>query len=272
MTAFGAFLIVAGSLLALVAAVGVVRFDTTLARLHAASKPATLGMALAVAGAAMVNRSIQLAEVALMVVLFQFLTTPIAGHMVGRAAYLSGNAPGLDPDELSTAPSARLSVLKGARAPRLLVAATVVVVWMLLWRDLSFGALVGGLLVATVLLGPRLGAATLPVETIRLVPALRFLVWYVWDLLRANTLVAWEVVTPNNDDIREAIVEVEIRTPALIPLVANAITFTPGTLTVDVGTEGDTLFVHVLHFREVEAVRRSILELERRAQAAFAAS
>lgn len=272
MTELGLVLLGLGALLGLVAAVGVVRFETTLARLHAASKPATLGLALALAGAALVARSWALAAVTVMVGVFQFLTAPIAGHMVGRSAYLAGDAPGLSTDELSSASRDRPAVLRGARVSRVLVAATMVLVWMLLWRDVSIGTFLGGLLVAALFLAPRLGVASLPVERIRPVQTLVFVVWYVWDLIRANTLVAWEVITPNNESINEAIVEVTVRTPALVPLIANAITFTPGTLTVDVGPDGSTLFVHVLHFRDVEDVRRSILELERRAQAAFAAS
>lgn len=272
MTALGLALLVLGALLGLVAAVGVVRFETTLARLHAASKPATLGLALALAGAALVARSWALAGVAVMVGVFQFLTAPIAGHMVGRSAYLAGDAPGLSPDELGEAAPERPAVLRGARVPRILVAATMVFVWMLLWRDVSAGTLLGGLLVASLLLMPRLGIATLPVERIRPVATVRFLVFYLWDLIRANSLVAWTVIALGNDRINEAIVEVTVRTPALVPLIANAITFTPGTLTVEVGPDGSTLFVHVLHFRDIEEVRRSILELERRAQAAFAAS
>lgn len=85
-----ALLALAGCLLALIAAVGLHRFPDLFCRMHAATKPATLGMlciALAVGIAVPVNGSfIKL----LLVVVLQFLTAPVAAHMVGRAAYTSG--------------------------------------------------------------------------------------------------------------------------------------------------------------------------------------
>ena len=63
----------------------------------------------------------------------------------------------------------------------------------------------------------------------------------------------------------------------VVTLIANSVTLTPGTLTIYVAEEfssdGDiverTLFVHVLHFIDVESVRRDVLQLERRAIKAF---
>jgi multicomponent Na+:H+ antiporter subunit G len=85
-----ALLALAGCLLALTAAVGLHRFPDVFCRMHAATKPATLGMlciALAVGVALPVSGSfVKL----LLVVVLQFLTAPVAAHMVGRAAYTSG--------------------------------------------------------------------------------------------------------------------------------------------------------------------------------------
>lgn len=84
-----AFFMISGALLALLAAVGLHRFDNVFARMHAATKPATLGLVLIVIGA-----SFQLADTGdsaklVLVILFQFLTAPIGAHLVGRAAYRS---------------------------------------------------------------------------------------------------------------------------------------------------------------------------------------
>lgn len=83
------FLMIAGALLALLAAIGLHRFDNVFARMHAATKPATLGLLLIVVGA-----SLQLADTGdsvklFLVVVFQFITAPIGAHLVGRAAYRS---------------------------------------------------------------------------------------------------------------------------------------------------------------------------------------
>lgn len=80
-------LMVTGSALALLAAVGLHRFDNVIARMHAATKPATLGLVLIIAGASMrLDDSGDIAKL-VVVVVFQFTTAPIAAHLVGRAAY-----------------------------------------------------------------------------------------------------------------------------------------------------------------------------------------
>lgn len=83
-------LLILGCLLALLAAVGLHRFPDLLCRMHAATKPATLGMLL-IAVAVGIRISSQGAVIKLLlVVALQFLTTPVAAHMVGRAAYRAG--------------------------------------------------------------------------------------------------------------------------------------------------------------------------------------
>ncbi len=83
-------LLIVGSVLALLAAVGLHRFPDLFCRMHAATKPATLGLLLiAVAVGIRVPTEGAVVKLLLVVVL-QFLTTPVAAHMVGRAAYRSG--------------------------------------------------------------------------------------------------------------------------------------------------------------------------------------
>jgi multicomponent Na+:H+ antiporter subunit G len=88
-------LLLGGVLLALVAAVGLVRLPDVLSRMHAATKPATLGLLLITVGAALRMQDPGDAVKLLLVAAFQFLTAPVAAHIIGRAAYRSG-AGGLD--------------------------------------------------------------------------------------------------------------------------------------------------------------------------------
>ena len=85
-----AALLLSGVALAVVAAVGLVRFPDVLSRMHAATKPATLGIVLVGTGAALRMDDGGDAAKLLLVVAFQFVTAPVAGHMIGRAAYRSG--------------------------------------------------------------------------------------------------------------------------------------------------------------------------------------
>ncbi len=83
-------LIVAGCALGAVGALGVVRFPDIFGRMHAATKPPTLGLLLVALGAMLRVRNASDLGLLILVVLFQFLTAPVAAHLVGRAAYDSG--------------------------------------------------------------------------------------------------------------------------------------------------------------------------------------
>lgn len=79
-----------GSLLALVAAIGLLRFPDLLSRMHAGTKPQVLGLILMAAGLALHLRSARVGGLLLLVVVFQMITAPVAAHMVGRAGYRTG--------------------------------------------------------------------------------------------------------------------------------------------------------------------------------------
>ena len=85
-----AVLLLMGVLLAVLAAVGLLRFPDVFSRMHAATKPATLGLLLITVGAALRMEQGDDAVKLLLVAAFQFLTAPVAAHMIGRAAYRSG--------------------------------------------------------------------------------------------------------------------------------------------------------------------------------------
>ncbi len=96
-------LMLVGALLAVIAGLGLQRFPDVFARMHAATKPATLGMAAILGGAALLLPDPgSRAKLALVVVL-QFFTVAVGSHLVGRAAYRAGTE--LDPatavDELA---------------------------------------------------------------------------------------------------------------------------------------------------------------------------
>ena len=85
-----AALLLTGVALSVVAGVGLVRFPDVFSRMHAATKPATLGLLLIAIGAALQQEEGSNATKLLLVAAFQFLTAPVAAHMIGRAAYRAG--------------------------------------------------------------------------------------------------------------------------------------------------------------------------------------
>lgn len=90
LTVLSGALLLSGVALALVAGVGLLRFPDVYSRMHAATKPSTLGLLLVCLGAALVVDDGADRSKLLLVAAFQFLTAPVAGHMIGRAAYRAG--------------------------------------------------------------------------------------------------------------------------------------------------------------------------------------
>ena len=90
--------------------------------------------------------------------------------------------------------------------------------------------------------------------------------FFVWELIVSSVRVAWDVVTPL-PGMRPAIIAVplDVTSDAEITLLANLISLTPGTLSLDVSEDRKTLFVHGMHVDDPDALRASIKEdFERR--------
>lgn len=97
-----------------------------------------------------------------------------------------------------------------------------------------------------------------------------FLAFYGYELVYSNAVVVWEVVTPGSR-LAPAILELHLRSRSRLEIVslANLMTLTPGTLTVEIRMEPPTLFMHVMHAHDVGAFRRRLSQLEDRMLAAF---
>jgi multicomponent Na+:H+ antiporter subunit G len=89
-TFIGSGLMLVGAFFMLVAAVGVVRMPDLFSRMHSSTKSATLGVGCLLLGAALHFGDVAIAARALAIVVFMLVTAPVAAHMIGRAAYISG--------------------------------------------------------------------------------------------------------------------------------------------------------------------------------------
>lgn len=98
-----------GAVLVLLAAIGVVRFDDVLARLHALAKASTLGVLLLLAGAAFNLHAVNDITSVLLAALLHVLASPPASTMVSRAVYLSGELHDAVIDEHPEAPEELVS-------------------------------------------------------------------------------------------------------------------------------------------------------------------
>lgn len=84
-------LVLLGGLFSMLAAVGLLRMPDLYTRMQSATKAGTLGVACAAAAAAVHFRDSIAAVDAIIVVLFFFLTAPVASHLIARASYTSGH-------------------------------------------------------------------------------------------------------------------------------------------------------------------------------------
>ncbi|WP_210163082.1 monovalent cation/H(+) antiporter subunit G [Salinarimonas rosea] len=73
-----------------IATVGVLRFEDPFQRMHAATKAGTLGAGLVLLGVMLTKGSLDATVVAFLTLVFLIGTMPVAGHLLGRAAYVSG--------------------------------------------------------------------------------------------------------------------------------------------------------------------------------------
>jgi multicomponent Na+:H+ antiporter subunit G len=79
--------VLAGAALILVAGLGVARFDDVLARMHALTKASTLGVVLALSGAAVGLRHPNDVTSVVLALGLQLLTSPVSANLLGRATY-----------------------------------------------------------------------------------------------------------------------------------------------------------------------------------------
>lgn len=95
-----------------------------------------------------------------------------------------------------------------------------------------------------------------------------FTFFFLWELILANLRVAYDVITPQHH-MRPGVVAIplDVKTDPEITLLANLITLTPGTLSLDVSADRSTLYVHAMHIDDTEQFRHNIKDgFERRVQ------
>ncbi len=139
------------------------------------------------------------------------------------------------------------------------------VMWGMLSQSLSWQVWLVGFVVAVVLvLGyssahyARLGHMPLNLKTLRALGG--YVILFLHELVKSNLAVAALVLQPSLP-IHPGIVEVKtsLKSPLGRLVLANSITLTPGTLTVE--THGDSFFIHWVNVQspDIEAATQEIV-------------
>ncbi len=130
-----------------------------------------------------------------------------------------------------------------------------VVAWVGLTQEITLGNLVTGFILGYLLLRFTHGFSKG-----RIFP---FIGFFIRELFVANFRVAYEVIVPTSmQTMRPGIIAVplDLESAEEITLMANFITLTPGTLSMDVSDDCKTLFVHAMHIDDAEAFKRDLKE------------
>ncbi|CAN5537080.1 Na+/H+ antiporter subunit E [soil metagenome] len=149
--------------------------------------------------------------------------------------------------------------------------ALLLAIWLLLWGSVSAANVLSGVVVVAMVLRIVPGSAfRFRRPTVRVGPALRFVGLVLVDLFRANLVVTREIVT-RQSSIHTGVVAVPLPlcSDGLLTLIANVLSLTPGTMPIEVTRTPPVIYVHVLHLRDVEAVRRDVQHLSAAAIRAF---
>ncbi len=146
-------------------------------------------------------------------------------------------------------------------------------VWVLLWGTFTPASIVGGVVVAvlvTALFRLPLAPGRLPLRPLRL---LGLLLYLVYDLVVSGAEVSWQVLR-HGAGARGAIMAVPLISSSdlVVTAMANALSLSPGTMTLQIDHDHDVWYVYALGPRDragVEKARRRVLDMQRRVLAAL---
>lgn len=148
----------------------------------------------------------------------------------------------------------------------------VLLIWLLLWGEFTVANVVGGLAVGVVVVAlapqPRRASDYRP----SVVGLVRFGLYFIKELASATHHTARVALRPRR--CRPAVVLVELQTAnsMVATLVANCVTLTPGTISLEIDLPSKRLWVHVLDAADESAEQAaidSVRGFERRALAAL---
>lgn len=141
------------------------------------------------------------------------------------------------------------------------------VIWTGLVGSFTIGGIVAGFIFGYAMLFLVFGRQDDSRAYFRKFPgSIGFIFYYLRELVKANLIIAIDILR-RNPRIRPGIVAIPLdaKTDFEITLLANLITMTPGTLSLDISDDRKVLYIHAMYIDDPEEVRRETKEvLERR--------
>jgi monovalent cation/proton antiporter MnhG/PhaG subunit len=263
--------LIVGSLLAALGGIGLLRLPDVLTRMHAATKAATVGVIATTAAAAAESRTWAGGLTLLLVIALLFLTGPVGMSLLARAAYHDPETPKVlaTREHATRQPVSAAAPIRHAGGVSPLLAAWLFAVWIVLFGSLRPNVVVGGVVVAgTVALGFRSFSPRWPYAVFHPVATLRFFQRFLIELASSTWQVVWTLRLPRRR-LRPAIVAVPLRVQsrAEVVLLMNSISFTPGTVALEL--HSGNLYIHVLSTHDPGEVVSGVDATQVRILAAF---
>lgn len=128
--------------------------------------------------------------------------------------------------------------------------------WLLLWADFTPLLLVGGIIISALVV------VLFPFPLLNLDPVIRphrlliLIVVFLWDMLLASFEVAWLAIRPKKPP-PAALIEVPLITGSdvLQVLTAELICLVPGSLLIELDSEGKRMWLHVMNVSNPESLK-----------------
>ncbi|MET8472215.1 Na+/H+ antiporter subunit E [Streptomyces sp. NPDC006422] len=137
------------------------------------------------------------------------------------------------------------------------------VVWTLLWSGLTWGNVISGIVVAVVLcLVFPLPAVELDLR-LRPIGILRLAGYLLYDMVSSTITVTWQTLHGRPGPAAVIAVPLRCRTDLMIAATAVAVSSVPGGALVEVNGSTATLFLHVVHADDPDAVERARADVRR---------
>jgi multicomponent Na+:H+ antiporter subunit E len=146
-------------------------------------------------------------------------------------------------------------------------------VWVLLWGTFTAASVVGGVVVALLVMA----LFRLPLSPERLplrpLPLLGLIGYVSYDLLASTVAVSWHVLR-HGPRARAAVIALPLLSTSdrVVTVMANALTLSPGTMALQIDHDHDVWYVYALGPRDLAGVaraRRRTLDMQRRVLAAL---
>ena len=133
------------------------------------------------------------------------------------------------------------------------------IIWVFLTGNLEYKNFIEGFFIGFIIIWITKYASDSSSYISRIPKILAFILYFFYELILANIKITIDVLTPK-DRMRPAIIAIPLsaKTDFEITILANLITLTPGSLSLDVSSDRKVLYVHSMYVSDAEKFKDQI--------------